>query len=238
MHRFLARPPRGSQITSQGKEKEPNTAINLITPASHQDSAAASSQNAPAVAPVHLNPKSNYISDSLDLGLERVFGHSSFRTDQKKIVQVIAEGRRDVFVIMPTGGGKSLLYQLPAILSKGVTIVISPLISLIEDQVSTLINMDSGGIPAAYLNSTCSKKMQDMVYMDLQRAHHGEEPYLKLLYVTPERVVKSDDFGNYLTELFNNEFLARFVIDEAHWYDCTSIFFHVFVVYYHIYCEK
>ena len=64
--------------------------------------------------------------------------------------------------------------------------------------------------------------------MDLQRAHHGEEPYLKLLYVTPERVVKSDDFGNYLTELFNNEFLARFVIDEAHWYDCTSIFFHVF----------
>lgn len=114
----------------------------------------------------------NMLEIMLEYGNLHIFGNSSFRNLQKDIILNIIQNK-DVFVILPTGGGKSLCYQLPAILTKGVTIVISPLLSLVEDQVSTLINLSCGGVPAAYLSSTSTETMIRSVFNDLNRACSG-----------------------------------------------------------------
>ena len=101
-----------------------------------------------------------------------IFGNPSFRPLQEEIILSILSNS-DVYVISSTGSGKSLCYQLPAILSKGVTVVISPLLSLVEDQVSALIQLPSGGIPSAYLSSTSTELMIRSVFNDLDRARYG-----------------------------------------------------------------
>ena len=133
--------------------------------------------------------------------LGRVFGYTAFRPGQEELIDGILQGR-DVFGIMPTGGGKSMCYQIPALLLPGVTLVISPLISLMRDQVLAL---KAAGVPAAFINSTLTGPQMQAVYRNLLAGQY------KIVYVAPERL----DYGGFgnVVEKLNISFLA---VDEAH----------------------
>ena len=136
--------------------------------------------------------------------LKTVFGYDHFRGQQQEVIEQLLAGQ-DALVLMPTGGGKSLCYQIPALIRNGVGIVISPLIALMQDQVSALLQL---GVKAAFLNSTLSSEE----VRNIERQLLNNE--LDLLYIAPERLTS----GRTL-DLFKRIQIALFAIDEAH---CVS----------------
>ena len=113
--------------------------------------------------------------------LKHQFGYDSFRMNQAAAIECVLN-KKDCVVLMPTGGGKSLCYQIPALMTEGLTLVVSPLIALMKDQVDALV---SNGVKAAFLNSSQTSREQTEVF---QKVRNGE---LKILYVAPERLLQS-----------------------------------------------
>ena len=141
----------------------------------------------------------------------RKFGHYSFREGQKEVIQNAVNGK-DVFVLMPPGRGKSLCYQLPAWCCPGLSVIISPLLSLIEDQVQSMTKL---GIETVFLSGRQDFETQQRDVISRLR-QVGDHDCVKMLYITPEKLCRSGMIQGLFRDLSNRNLISRFVVDEAH----------------------
>ncbi|KAH9470778.1 hypothetical protein MJO29_003436 [Puccinia striiformis f. sp. tritici] len=178
-------------------------------------------------------------TETLHESMKKIWGIERFRLNQEAVCNAVLSNR-DVLVIMPTGGGKSLTYQLPAILSEGTTLVISPLVALMADQ---NMHLKEAGVPAEMLNASTTRQAASLIMKRLlhsvpeqngqrskakgkgKASESDDVSPIKLCYVTPEKIAKSKTFVSTLQKMYGSKRLSRVIIDEAH---CCSSMGHDF----------